>query len=156
MSAAVEFLLNQASALQIAVHLLRCDCDFVPPLSSRVAITDYAQKIAGNATRFEAWSGSILVGLVAAYCNDQETGAAYITSVSVCKEWTGQGIAVKLMNQCIEHASVSDMRHLSLDVAADNAAAIKWYEKFGFVTSKVTGASIGMNFYSKKSDKHEQ
>ena len=97
MSAAIEYRLNMASAAQIAEHLLRCDADFVPPLSGRVEIRDYAQKIASKATRFEAWSGGTLVGLVAAYCNDRDKRIAFITSVSVLREWTGKGIAARLM-----------------------------------------------------------
>ena len=85
MQAAVDYLSNKASEAEIAEHLSRCDADFVPPLSGRVEINDYAKKIASKATRFEAWSGGTLVGLVAAYCNDQEKHIAYITSVSVLR-----------------------------------------------------------------------
>ena len=69
---------NKASEIEIAEHLTRCDTDFVPPLSGRVEINDYVQKIFGKATTFEAWSSGALVGLVATYCNDQEKRIAYI------------------------------------------------------------------------------
>jgi hypothetical protein len=68
MNEAVEYLSNNASEAQIAGHLSRCDADFVPSLSGRVDINDYAKKIVNKAMRFEAWSGGELVGLVAAYC----------------------------------------------------------------------------------------
>lgn len=155
MSATVEFLLNKASAVQITDHLLCCDTDFVPPLSGRVEIRDYAKKIASKATRFEAWSGGIPVGLVAAYCNDQENRIAYITSVSVLKEWTRKGIAAGLVGQCVEHAKVSGMRQISLAVAADNTPAIKLYEKSGFIVSKANGPFVGMNLYLKSGEEHE-
>lgn len=155
MSATVEFLLNKASAVQITEHLLCCDADFVPPLSGRVEIRDYAKKIASKATRFEAWSGGIPVGLVAAYCNDQENRIAYITSVSVLKEWTRKGIAAGLVGQCVEHAKVSGMRQISLAVAADNTPAIKLYEKRGFIVSKANGPFVGMNLYLKSGEEHE-
>lgn len=149
MSEAIEFGLNKASEAQIAEHFVRCDADFVPPLSGRVEIRDYAQKVAGKATRFEAWSGGTLVGLVAAYCNDQEKRIAYLTSVSVLKAWTGKDIAACLMNQCIEHAKASGMRQISLEVASDNAPAIKLYEKSGFVAGKVNAPFVTMNLYLK-------
>jgi ribosomal protein S18 acetylase RimI-like enzyme len=155
MSAIVEFLLNKASAVQIIDHLLCCDADFVPPLSGRVEIRDYAKKIASNATRFEAWSGDIPVGLVAAYCNDQENRIAYITSVSVLKEWTRKGIAAGLVGQCVEHAMVSGMRQISLTVAAANTPAIKLYEKSGFIVSKANGPFVDMNLYLKSGEEHE-
>lgn len=144
MSDAVEYLSNKASAAQIAEHLLCCDADFVPRLTARVGIPDYAQKIASKATRFEAWSNGTLVGLVAAYCNDQETRIAHITTVSVMKVWTAKGIAAKLMNQCVEHTKAAGMRQVGLEVAADNMRAIKLYEKSGFVAGKLNGPFIAM------------
>lgn len=156
MSVGVEYLSNKASEAEVAEHLLRCDADFVPPLSGRVEIKDYAEKIASKATRFEAWSGGIPVGLVAVYCNDQENRIAYITSVSVLKDWTRKGIAAGLVGQCIEHAKVSGMRQISLAVAANNTPAIKLYEKSGFIVSKANGPFVGMNLYLKSGEEHEQ
>lgn len=156
MSAAVEFLLNAASAAQIADHLLCCDADFVPPLSGRVEINGYAQKIASKATRFEAWSGGTLVGLVAAYCNDPGKRIAYITSVSVLREWTGNGIVAHLMSQCVEHAKALGMRQIGLEVSSDNTPAIRLYEKSGFIAGKANAPFVSMNLYLKSGEEHEQ
>ena len=134
MTASIAYLLNQASALEIAEHLARCDADFVPPLSGRVVMEDYAQQIASKAMRFEAWSGGTLVGLVAAYCNDCEQHIAYITSVSVLKAWIGKGIAAHLIGGCIEYAAAEGFQQIRLEVASDNIPAIRLYEKSGFVT----------------------
>lgn len=156
MSETVEYRLNKASKAEIAEHLLRCDANFVPPLCGRVEISDYAQKIASKATRFEAWSGGSLVGLVAVYFNDQEKRIAYITSVSLLKEWMCKGIAARLMNQCVKHAKASGMRQISLEVASDNAPAIKLYQKNGFVASKTLAPFVTMNLYLKSGEEHEQ
>lgn len=156
MSAEVEYLSNKASAAQIADHLLSCDADFVPPLSGRVEIRDYARKIASKGTRFEAWSGGTLVGLVAAYCNDQEKRIAYITSVSVLRAWAGKGIAARLMKQCIEHAKAAGMRRISLEVASDNAPAIRLYEESGFVMDKASAPFGTMNLWLKSGEEREQ
>ena len=156
MSAEIKYLSNKASEAEIAKHLLLCDADFVPPLKNRVEINGYAQKIANNATRFEAWSGSTLVGLVAAYCNDQETRVAYITSVSVLRERVGKGIAANLVSQCIEHAKASGMWQISLEVASDNTPAIKLYEKSGFVAGKTDVPFVTMNLSLESGEEHEQ
>jgi ribosomal protein S18 acetylase RimI-like enzyme len=156
MSEPVEYHLNKASAVELAEHLLRCDADFVPPLSSRVNINDYAQKIANKAARFEAWSGSTLVGLVAAYCNDRGNRISYITSGSVLRGWTGKGIARDLTKQCIEHAQTLGMRQISLEVASDNAPAIKLYEKSGFVPSKTNPPFVTMDLLLKNGEEHER
>jgi len=149
MSTTVEYQSNHASAMEIAEHLSRCDADFVPPLSSRVEIKDYAEKIARSATRFEAWSCGKMIGLVAAYCNDQENHIAYITSVSLLKEWIGKGIATHLLHQCIEHAKASGMRQIALEVASNNTSALKLYEKSGFAAGKVDASFVTMSLYLK-------
>ena len=156
MSESVEFGLNKASEAQIVEHLLRCDADFVPPLSDRVEISDYAKKIASKAMRFEAWSGDMLVGLVAAYYNDQEQRIAYITGVSVLREWTGKGIAASLMRRCIDNAKASGMRQISLEVANGNSPAFGLYEKSGFIAGKTNAPFVTMNLSLIERGKHEQ
>lgn len=156
MSAAVEYLTNKASEAAIAEHLSTCEADFMPPLSGRVEIKDYAKKMADKAKRFEAWSGGTLIGLVAVYCNDHESRIAYITSVSVLRAWAGKGIAARLMKQCIEHAEMTGMRQISLEVASDNAPAIRLYEKSGFVVGKVKAPFVTMNLWLKSEGEHEQ
>jgi len=145
MSSVIEYLSNKTSGAEIAEHLRCCDDDFVPTLSARVAIPEYAQKIASKATRFEAWSNDKLVGLVAAYCNDYLTNTAYITSVSVLKAWTGNGIATNLIGRCVAYAKAAGMHYVGLEVATYNIPAIKLYEKNGFVA-----ASLGMPFIPMK------
>jgi len=143
----VEYCVNVATADEIAEHLRKSDADFVPPLSGRVEISDYARKIANHATRLEAWSAGTLIGLVAAYNNDFEARIAHITSVSVIREWTGKGIASRLVAQCIEHAKASGMRLISLEVARNNAPAIKLYEKYGFVAIDAKSPMVRMELH---------
>jgi len=143
----VEYLSNRASAEEISEHLSCCDAAFVPPLSSRVEIAGYANKIVSRATRFEAWSGGTLVGLVAVYCNDLKNRVAYITSASVLRAWTRRGIAARLVGQGVEHAKASGMRQIILEVASGNMAAIRLYEKKGFATGKSSKSFVSMNLY---------
>lgn len=155
MKESIEFFLNKASETTIAEHLLHCDANFVPPLSSRVDIIYYAKKIANNAIRFEAWSDNKLIGLIAIYCNDHENYIAYMTSVSVLKRYSKKGIAAILLQQCIEHATASDMFQIVLEVHNSNFIAIKLYEKYGFVTSKINGELITMNLNLQRDYNHE-
>ena len=144
MSQAIKYLLNKASEADIRDHLLRCNNDFVPHLSSRVEISDYARKISDNATRIEAWVGDNLVGLLAVYVNDRENGAAFVTSNSVLAVWTRKGIASRLLGFAIEQAIAANMRQIELDVAGENARAMKLYEKFGFVVKKKNSPFVCM------------
>jgi ribosomal protein S18 acetylase RimI-like enzyme len=141
----VEFCLNKAAEAAIASHLLDCDADFIPPLSERVEIDSYASKIAGNAMRFEAWADGMLVGLVAAYCNDCERRVAHITNVSVLRRWQGERIASRLLEQCIGHVKEHGFEHVELEVDVENAGAITLYEKNGFVINAVNGRTALMH-----------
>lgn len=153
---AVEYFFNKASAEEIAEHLFHCDASFVPPLSDRVKIKDYAKKIISKAMRFEAWSGGLLVGLVAVYCNQKENGNAFITSVSVKRDWIGKGIATKLMVQCFAYLKRSGMWQINLEVARDNIFAINLYTKNGFVAGKINDVFIEMNLRLKNREEHEE
>jgi ribosomal protein S18 acetylase RimI-like enzyme len=155
MTGAIHYTLNHASEAEIAGHLAACDEAFIPPLSTRTPIADYAKKLVAKAVRFEAWSGDTLVGLVAAYCNDLEGHIAYITSVSICRDWTGKGIAAALMQQCIEHAAKSGMKRIALEVAANNVAAVALYAKFGFVAGGEKAGMIKMSLEFRNGERHE-
>jgi ribosomal protein S18 acetylase RimI-like enzyme len=135
MSEQIEYFLNKASEAEIAEHLLSCEAGFVPPLGSRVDIRQYAGKITNAATRFEAWTGGRVIGLVAAYCNDCKGRTSFITSVSVLNNWTGHGIAKSLLSQCIEYARAQGFQELCLEVDARNSPAIGLYQKAGFLAA---------------------
>jgi len=150
MSEPMSTFLNRATEAQIAEHLLCCDADFVPPLSGRVGIGNYARKLASKAERFEAWAGGVLVGLVAVYCDDTERRAAFITSVSVLRELHGQGIALRLLEQGIGHVKELGFERLELEVDRGNASAINLYEKTNFIVGKVKGRSMAMHLNTGK------
>jgi hypothetical protein len=79
-----------ANIQNVSKHLKRCDSTFIPTLSSRLDIDDYAKKIIENAQTFEAWTNDELIGLVATYCNSSDRVTAFITSVSVLPKWHGR------------------------------------------------------------------
>jgi len=122
----------------------QCDVNFVPQLSGRVDLNEYGAKIFNNAIRFEAWSGDILIGLIAVYCNDLQHRRAYVTTVSVLTDSMGKGVASRLMSECIAYVTALDFQCLELEVNQHNRDAISLYEKKGFVTDQVDGSSITM------------
>ena len=144
MSDAPVFRRNESTAKQIAAHLFACDVDFVPPLGGRVDIEAYAGKLAARADRFEAWAGGEMIGLVAAYCNDDRRAAAFITSVSVLSCWHGRGIASQLISLCIEYVQGLGYERLKLEVDSCNAAALGLYKRQGFSVECTNGRELSM------------
>jgi len=149
----VEYFLNRASSGQVEKHLLTCDADFLPRLSDRVDILTYSEKIVSKAVTFEAWADDTLIGLVAMYCDNEESRVAYITNVSVFKIWSGKGIAAHLMALCLERARLLNMDRIALDVGSDNIFAIKLYEKNGFTIVNENAKFISMNLDLKSGEK---
>jgi ribosomal protein S18 acetylase RimI-like enzyme len=132
LTAPLEIYVNRASVAQIAEHLRLCDQFFVPPLSERVALTDYSAKLHEKAERFEAWIDTTLVGLAAGYYEAGSGVVAFITSVSVLKEWQGQGVASVLVDRSIAHAQHLGFELIELQVALQNDHAVRLYRKHGF------------------------
>jgi ribosomal protein S18 acetylase RimI-like enzyme len=128
---------NRGSVAEIASHLRACDDSFVPPLSARVAIDDYAAKIAARAERFELWADDRLIGLLASYCNDPLGTVAFVTSVSVVPAWQGRGLASQLLRACIECVRQAGFGRIELEVDAKNATAVQLYRRHGFSLASV-------------------
>lgn len=146
---------NRSSAAKIRAHLLRADATFEPALSSRVNLRAYAQKLNDRAVRFEAWLDEELVGLVASYCNQPYGGKSFVTSVSVWPECQGQGIAARLMRQCIEHVQVLGFYQMELEVDQRSLPAVALYRKLGFNTVRTSGTTLSMSITMKKGNPHE-
>ena len=128
---------NTATDSQVLTHLLKCDNDFVQTLSKKVDIPAYSTRIVQNSITFEAWENDELVGLVAAYFNDQVNKTGFITNVSTVKDQMGKGIALNLMKRCIEYAEENNFRDIGLEVSAENENAIQLYKKFNFIQSAI-------------------
>lgn len=140
----VKFCANTSSDMEIADHLSQCDASFVPPLSSRVEIAVYATKLANNAVRFEAWASDKLIGLIAIYCNDEQRSKAYITSVSVMREWQNKGLAQLLLEKCLLHAKSLGFASVELEVHSQNDSALNLYVKNGFQIESRNDHSVTM------------
>lgn len=140
----IVYRIETATNGEIRDHLLKCNDDFLPLLSERVNIDEYAKKIFEKSVTFEAWSDNFLVGLVAAYFNDDEHKVGFISDVSLVKDYVGMGIASELTNQCIKYAKQHDFKEIKLEVYKDNNSAIHLYKKFGFKNSGKKGNNMSM------------
>lgn len=144
MSAQPTIQLNSVDLIELEAHLRSCDDSFVPPLSDRVDIQDYAQKLMNKSMRFEAWQENKLIGLVAAYCNDSKLEAAFITSVSVLPRWQGRGVAARLLDKCLAHLQQMGFAIIELEVDSRSRTAFELYRKRGFSVTHANGHTLKM------------
>jgi ribosomal protein S18 acetylase RimI-like enzyme len=146
----IEITQNRSMQSDIELHLKTCDKMFVPPLSGRVDLHDYSIKLFEKSNRFEAWCKDVLVGLIAVYFRDDKT--AFVSNVSVLKEFEGMGIAGKLMNNCLSHLKDEHITLMELEVNIGNSRAITFYEKFGLkcVDNKSNNLKYTFTYFFKK------
>lgn len=141
----INYNINTATADDLIIHLTACDSNFIPALSEKVDIEDYAQKLSKHAVNFEAWDGGVLAGLIAAYFNDTENGLGYITNVSTVGGYSGRGIASNLLERCIAYGREQQFESIGLEVNKQSLAAVNLYQKFGFVTTGESDNMLKMN-----------
>lgn len=122
--------IKTASLEQIQLHLMHCDGNFVPALSSRINLNEYCIKLFQMSVSFEAWHDDVLVGMVNAYFSQDCVG--FITNVSTLPEYEGRGIASALLEMCLDHARHIGIGQMSLKVSQQNLKAIRLYSKLGF------------------------
>jgi ribosomal protein S18 acetylase RimI-like enzyme len=137
--------LNTSDAATIELHLRQCDERFNPRLSSRVDLGNYAKKLALFSDRFEAWQEGRLVGLIAAYLNNSESRRGFISSVSICSDFEGRGLASELMQKCIQLARDKGRNMLELEVSEIDKSNQAFYRKHRFgLSGKGTSGFLRM------------
>jgi ribosomal protein S18 acetylase RimI-like enzyme len=139
----VIFRKDTAAAADIELHLRECSADFSPPLESRVDLSAYAGKLRTAATTCEAWYEQDLVGLIAYYRND-DTGVAFITSVSTSAHFRRSGLARALLTQALLDVDGAGYSRTELEVDTRNVAALSLYRSVGFAEVEATGGTAGM------------
>ena len=140
----LKFNIKTASLEQIYSHLANCDNNFAPRLSSRVDLLTYSRKLFERSVSFEAWTDSMLIGMINAYFDDATELTGFITNVSILKEHMGKGLASALLEMCLKHARYLGFRTIRLEVSLENIAAIKLYTRAGFRTTEESGANVLM------------
>ena len=127
----ITYKIKTTTEEQLYFHMVECNNCFYPPLDERVNIRDYSKKLFDKSTTFEAWVENKLVGCVAVYFNT-ENNYAYISNVSVVKEYMGFGIASVLLKNCIQQTKTYQLNQIILEVNKQNIPAINLYKKLDF------------------------
>lgn len=107
------------------------DKDFIPHLSEKVNLEEYVDKILEKSylIHYNDNDGR-LIGLLVLYCNDLENKKAYIPLVGVLEGFRGNGIAKKMMLECINFVNQKGFK--TIGIHSNNLIAIDLYKKFGF------------------------
>jgi ribosomal protein S18 acetylase RimI-like enzyme len=142
----IDYKIKKASQKDIFLHLESCDYLFVPPLSYKVNLQDYSQKLFEKSETFEAWHEKKLVGLIAVYFNDRQSKKGFVTNVSVLENHNNKGIASQLIKMTKEYGHNNDFTKISLEVHTQNSNAIALYKKHHFEIEHEEEEALFMEF----------
>jgi ribosomal protein S18 acetylase RimI-like enzyme len=128
---------TQPSLHELTEFLQRIDADVVPPLSSRVQVEEYAEKLNRIADCIVADIDHRVVGLCAMYCNDQATREGFISLIAVDAQLRRIGLGASLLEKGLELALSKGMERVLLETHVANHKAISLYRSKDFTVSKV-------------------
>lgn len=119
--------------LPALTRLLRVFGDLLPtPLSGRMALEPYAEKLIARAHVGRAIVAGTDAGAVVLYANDEQTRCGHIPLIAVRPEFRGQGIGAALLSRAMARCRQRGMRGLDLEVDEQNERAIALYTAAGF------------------------
>ena len=112
-------------------YVKSADVYFCPPLTGRIDIESWVNKIYINASVVIAEDGGRYIGCIFFYSNDTAEGKGYIAYLVVNSEYRGMGIAKTMLDTCIHISRDAGMR--SINVYTYNPGAVALYKSRGFV-----------------------
>lgn len=114
----------------IYTFLKEIDQDFPTPLTSKVDLNDYTDKILDRAEILSVFKEYKMVACVVLYCNDIVNSRAYVPLVGVLKQYRGQGLAKGLVRAAINMAKSRGFNILGIHTESDSALHL--YQSMGF------------------------
>ena len=121
----------EISSQTIVDFLQQIDNDYTPSLSTKISLQDYSEKIKTLGHVIIDPCKDFIHGIAVIYCNDSETQKAYIPLVGVSKEFSGQGVAKRIVKELIYFAKYKNFKVIGIH--SNKSVSIKIYQSLGFV-----------------------
>lgn len=127
---------NNVSRQQIQSFLTEIESNFEPPLSQRLNIQEYAEKLS-NKARVICYREEERIISAILYYIDSENRTAYIPVLGSVRGFAGKGLMRVLMDKLEEKLLASDFYSLRLETWL-GSRALNIYIKRGFYVSSIT------------------
>lgn len=114
------------------------------PLSKRVNIFEYSQKIISNADIACMYVQDKIVGIVAIYTNDNQYYEAFVSFLGIFPSVQRRGLGKILMSEAISYAKEKGMQIIKLKVHKNNYSAQKFYASYNFDYDRIDNDKIIM------------
>lgn len=128
-----EISVDQGLNMEVLIKfILAQDITFSPPLSSKVNINEFVQKIMASAIIVKAVLNNEIIGIASFYTNDFISFEGHLTLLTVDEKYRNMGIASALIDKMFEILKEKGMISVDLTTELENENARKLYEKMGF------------------------
>ena len=111
------------------------------PLSQRVELNQYAQKVTENGNILAISKNNKIRAAILFYANDSNKKRAYITLIATTPQYKKSGYGSQLLNAAELKAQEAGMKYMTLETDFSNTQAIAFYAKRGYkveyVNSKI-------------------
>lgn len=117
------------------IQLIRkYDSSFSPPLSSRVDLEAYVDKIFSLGFPLIVEFKRKIVGICFFYANDFVNGTSFLSLIllDVSYRNNATNISEKMLGEWFKVAKELGMKSLELEVSAEKLSLINWYKSHGF------------------------
>lgn len=114
---------------KIVAFLNSVNREFAVPLTQKVDLESYAEKLLNNGYIFAAIVDDSIKGIICGYANDMANRRAYASSFVVAPDLRGSGAALELYKNQIRYCCTQGMKELNFTTNKKNAAAIRFYQK---------------------------
>lgn len=139
----IQMVVPPSEKNRIEKQLWELDSVFIPPLTDRVNISEYAEKLANKAQIVYACENGKDCGHCAFYVNAQES-IAFITSIAIEPTYQRRSIGKKLL-ECVKgYCFERGVDCVRLEVNRTNNDAIQFYQSMKFVKNVCNGEWIEM------------
>lgn len=124
--------------IEVKKFISKIDNLFPVPLSEKVQIDEYCEKILNNGMFIVAKNeNNQIIGVLAGYANDTENKISYISILCILPKYRNKHIGTQLLNKFIEISKENKMEKVFLYTHKDNKNAINFYKKNNFVKDEI-------------------
>lgn len=116
----------------IKEYILQYDNDFYEPLSTRVEMEAFSQKLSDLSITFVIYKDVEVAGLICSYFYDPASKAGFITLVHTKHEYRGQHLSLYLLNAVKDYALKNGFERITLFVSKQQTSAFQLYSRHGF------------------------
>lgn len=113
-------------------YVLEHDNDFYEPLTGRIDVDAFVEKVHTLSTTFVLVVDGEVAGLTASYFYDLPSEKGFITLTHTKHEFRGQRLSTVLLKAAQDYARSINFKYIDLVVYKENAPAFNLYKKHGF------------------------